>query len=304
MKKKINQQGTLQRDSSEAISSNSNKDAVLFKEIVLPDQSFINWFLGFCEGHENIFLVNRRYLRFELNSTLNNGDILYLIKKKLKFGKIKKIRFLDGIIVEFSVQTDINGLIVLTHIFNGNLRCTQKEQHFRIFYNKLKVKLKKMNLLSLLPDYICKVKDINLLNSWLCGFIDSRCLLYGRFQKSKKLKEGKRLYIVIFFWSLSDQLLNKIKDSLNLVGKIEKKEKWNLPFFKLTLENFDDKVKIINYLSTFKLKSLKIEKYKYFKILLRLESIYIKTGVQDFEKIEKILKKLTSRSSENELIKL
>lgn len=155
--------------------------------------------MGFCEGHENIFLVNRRYLRFELNSALNNGDILYLIKKKLKFGKIKKIRFLDGIIVEFSVQTDINGLIVLIHIFNGNLRCVQKEQHFRIFYNKLKVKLKKMNLLSLLPDYICEVKNISLLNSWLCGFIDSRCLLYGRFQKSKKLKEGKKLYLVIIF---------------------------------------------------------------------------------------------------------
>jgi len=65
-------------------------------------------------------------------------------------------------------------------LFNGNLRCKSKEQHFKIWYNKLKVKLKKMNLLNLLPEYKEQIQSISLMNSWLLGFIDSRVLFYGR----------------------------------------------------------------------------------------------------------------------------
>jgi len=63
------------------------------------------------------------------------------------------------------VQENINDLLKLVFIFNGNLRCVSKEQYFRIWYNKLKVKLKKMNLLNLLPLYIEGIKPINLTNS-------------------------------------------------------------------------------------------------------------------------------------------
>jgi hypothetical protein len=298
MKKIINQQETLQKDTSE---TKSDKNDVYYE---LPNKSFLNWFIGLCESNENIFTVNRRYLRFELNYPLKNSDVLYYIKKKLKFGKIKKIRFLDGIIVEYSVQADVNSLLILVHIFNGNLRCAQKEQYFKIFYNKLKVKLKKMNLLYLLPDYISNIKVISLNDSWLCGFIENRGLLYGRMHKSKKLILGKEIFLVIYLWHLDDKVLLQIKNLLNSSSKIENKEKWNLPFFKLSLESFDEKSKIIKYLSTFKLKSLKIERYKMFKKLLKIEKIYLNTGVQNLEKIEKMLKVLTLKSNENELIKL
>jgi len=88
-----------------------------------------------------------------------------LIKNKLGFGNIRRLKFLDTIIVEYSVQENINDLLKLVFIFNGNLRCISKEQYFRIWYNKLKVKLKKMNLLNLLPLYIEGIKPINLTNS-------------------------------------------------------------------------------------------------------------------------------------------
>jgi len=88
-----------------------------------------------------------------------------LIKNKLGFGNIRRLKFLDTIIVEYSVQENINDLLKLVFIFNGNLRCISKEQYFRIWYNKLKVKLRKMNLLNLLPLYIEEIKPINLTNS-------------------------------------------------------------------------------------------------------------------------------------------
>jgi len=118
----INQQGTLTQDSSETI-----RIKILYKK---RKKNFINWFIGFCEGHENLFIVNRRYARFELSCTLKNSNILYYIKNKLGFGSIRKIKFLNTIILEYYVQDNIYNLLELIKIFNGEFRCSSKNQHF------------------------------------------------------------------------------------------------------------------------------------------------------------------------------
>jgi len=276
MKKKLNQQGTLNKDSSETI---------CVKDLDLNlSKGFINWFVGFVEGNENIFIVNRRYLRFELNCSLKNQATIYFIKNKLGFGNIRKLKFLDTIIIEYSVQDNVIDLLKLVKIFNGNLKCISKKQYFNLWYKKLRVKLKKMNLLDLLPDYIEDIKPLHLSNSWLLGYIDSRVFFYGRWHKSKKLKDGKELYLCCIFWHLNKDLLLKIKELFNINNKIEEKQKWNLPFFKLVVEDVNEKNKICEYLIKFKLKTLKLEKYKTWKILLDFENNYKKTGIQDLKK--------------------
>lgn len=293
MEKKLNQQGTLKEDSSETI---------CIKDLDLNlSKGFINWFVGFVEGNENIFIVNRRYLRFELNCSLKNQATIYFIKNKLGFGNIRKLKFLDTIIIEYSVQDNVVDLLKLVKIFNGNLKCISKKQYFKLWYKKLMVKLKKMNLLNLLPDYIEDIKSINLLNSWLLGYIDSRTFFYGRWHKSKKLKNGKELYLCCIFWHLNKDLLLKIKEVFNISNKIEEKQKWNLPFFKLVVDDINEKNKICEYLKIFKLKTLKSKKYKYWKNLLDLENDYKKTGIQDLIKIQKNLDKLLLNVDEDEL---
>lgn len=293
----INQQGTTNKeDSSETICiKNLNKQL---------NKHFINWFIGFVEGNENVFIVNRRYMRFEINCTLKNQSIIYLIKDNLGFGNIRKLRFLDTIIVEYSVQENITDLLKLVNIFNGNFRCSLKEHYFNIFYEKLKVKLKKLDLLKLLPQYKKEIKTVSLLNSWLLGYIDSRALFYGRWHKSKKLKDGKELFLCCIFWHLNKELLYKIKEVLNSNSKVEEKLKWNLPFHKLVIENNDEKNNIMNYLSNFKLKSIKKERYKYWKKLLNIENIYKKTHIQDIVLIDKLLKNLILTIEEGELNKI
>ena len=296
MKKKLNQQGTLNKDSSETI---------CVKDLDLNlSKGFINWFVGFFEGNENIFIVNRRYLRFELNCSIKNQATIYLIKNKLGFGNIRKLKFLDTIIIEYSVQDNVIDLLKLVKIFNGNLKCISKKQYFNLWYKKLKVKLKKMNLLDLLPAYIDDIKTINLSNSWLLGYIDSRVFFYGRWHKSKKLKEGKELYLCCIFWHLNKDLLLKIKEVFNINNKIEEKQKWNLPFFKLVVDDVNEKNKICEYLIKFKLKTLKLEKYKNWKILLDFENNYKKTGIQDIKKIQKYLDRLLLNVDEDELNKI
>ena len=145
---------------------------------------------------------------------------------------------------------------------------------------------------------------MSLLNSWLLGYIDSRVLFYGRWHKSKKLKDGKELYLCCIFWHLNKELLYKIKEVLNSNSKIEEKLKWNLPFYKLVIENNDEKNIIMNYLLKFKLKSIKKERYKYWKILLNSENIYKKTDIQDIVLIDKLLKNLILTIEEGELNKI
>ncbi len=83
-----------------------------------------------------------------------------------------------------------------------------KSNIFKIWYKKLQVKLKKLDLLNLLPNYKNELKIVNLSNSWLLGYIDSKALFYGRWHKSKKLKEGKELYLCCIFWHLNKDLFN------------------------------------------------------------------------------------------------
>jgi len=70
-------------------------------------------------------------LRFELNVNIKNESIIYYIKNELNFGNIRKLKFLDTVIIEYSVQDNVFDLIKLTHLLNGNFRCSGKEQQFQ-----------------------------------------------------------------------------------------------------------------------------------------------------------------------------
>jgi len=78
------------------------------------------------------------------------------------------------------VQENIINLLKLIYIFNGNLRCKNREPSFNLFYKKLRTKLKKLDLLHLLPDYIPVLGIVSLTNSWLLGFIEMRGLFNAR----------------------------------------------------------------------------------------------------------------------------
>jgi len=249
------------------------------------------------------FFFNRRFLRFDLNVNIKNVNIIYYIRKNLGFGNIRFLKFLNTVIVEFSVQDNIYDLLSIVNIFNGNLRCTIKEQHFKLWYNKLEVKFKKLNLLNLLPKYENNIKNINLHNSWLSGYIDSRALFYARWHKSKKLKEGKIIYLSCIFWHLNDDLLLKIKEVIHSTSKIEYKIKGNLPLYKIVIESFNEKNKIIIYLNNYSLKTIKKKKYKCWKNLLKQEEKYLKTGKQDIEEVQKLLIKFIHLIKKDEELK-
>jgi hypothetical protein len=87
-------------------------------------------------------------------------------------------------------------------------------------------------------------------------------------------------------------------------SKIEERFKWNLPFFRLIIDDINEKKIIQKYLLKYKLKTVKLKRYKYWSLLFDLECKYKETGEQDFINIEKYLVKLTLTIEEGELNKI
>ena len=167
---------------------------------------------------------------------------------------------------------------------------------------KLKVKLNKNNQEHMLPPFIKNINKITLANSWLAGYADSRFLFYARWHKSKRLKAGKKLYTVIFVWDLYENFLIKLKDDLNLKNKIEFKSKMNLPFFKLAIDDLNEKNIFNKYFEKYKLRSIKAKKYMNWKDLLNYENI--DDSDRNFEKIERIFQKISLNKEEDEICKI
>lgn len=251
-----------------------------------------------------MFYCNRRYLRFELNVNIKYDYIILYIKKNLGFGTIRKLKFLDTIILEFSVQDNVDDLLKLIYIINGNLRCSYKEQQFRVFYKKLEVKLRKLEKLYLLPSYNLNLKDVSLDNSWFLGYCENKQLLYARWHKSKKLAQGRQLYINCIFWHLNENLLLKIKNLLKSKANVDSKIKYNLPFFKLVIEDISEKIIIKNYLTKYKYKNKKKEKiFEIWKLLLDIEQeCLLKSLEQPIDKIDKHLDNLKEFFLEDEAL--
>jgi len=76
-------------------------------------------------------------------------------------------------------------------------------------------------------------------------------------------------------------------------------------FFKLVIDDINSKNQIVEYLKNFILKTKKKrKKFKYWTILLNYEKIYINTGNENFEEVEKILKKFSLNIDEDEINKI
>jgi len=163
----------------------------------------------------------------------------------------------------------------------------------------LEVKLKKLDLIDLLPVYNDGIKQVTLFDSWLSGYMDSRILFYGRWHKSKKIKWGKKLYLCCIFWHLSEDLLQQIKKVIRSSENVEYKLKSNLPLYKLVILDLDEKTTIKDYIDKYPLKTIKKNIYPYWKKLLDLEKNSVEINEQDLLIIEKTLIKLAKLIKKN-----
>lgn len=165
-------------DSSETIRKISDKnfnDYLKIKPSHIKDinSNFLWWFIGFSEG-DGSFSISKNRNIFQI--TQKDPKVLYFIKKKLGFGIINKRK--DNYYV-YTVS-DINNIIKLIYIFNGNLQLNKTNIRFKKWfenknYNHISIKLSNKNIISLN-------------NAWLSGFIDAEGCFYCLLINNKRIK--------------------------------------------------------------------------------------------------------------------
>ena len=161
------------------------------------DKYFLQWFIGFSEGHGN-FCYNHISLSYHDSFVFNNlhsrpffiishpdPQLLFYIRSNLGFGFVKKYNYRDTIFYRFFVS-DFDGLFRLIHIFHGNFILNSSHCRFQSWFILFISYYKSFEHFSLLQHtftstsfthnfslYPPNLSYLSLDTPWLSGFIDS-----------------------------------------------------------------------------------------------------------------------------------
>lgn len=184
----------------------------------LPNNSFLDWFIGFSEADGSWTIAKRGDLHFVITQSNCDLKLLNYIKYNLGFGNIQ-IQSKKNNTYRFIIQ-DIKNLYLICLIFNGNMYFPSRHLKFQKFlaaFNekimlKKEDKLIKNNLLNLiLPNTNLLTPSLN--NAWLSGFIDSE----GCFSISINIKTKKytNKFDLSQKWEINIPTLLKISNLLH-----------------------------------------------------------------------------------------
>lgn len=261
-KKKIGSSETI-REAFNFFNYRKNKPEHI-KEINI---GFLEWFIGFVEG-DGSFIVyskkhnNTKYLTFCINQ--KDPQLIFKIKKNLGFGIVIKYKQHNQVYYRYSVS-DIENIIRLIYIFNGNLILEKVQNRFKKWLDIYNEKYPK----KILYKNFCPILNLN--SSWLAGFIDAEGGFYASLTKQKNLKLGYRLRLKFYVTQKNAYyLLKKIvkiiyfkqynyKDSIkiNLFNSDRFISRYSSNIDKLEISTNSLILVIINYLTEYPLQSKK-----------------------------------------------
>lgn len=130
------------------------------------DRNFLEWLIGFAEGDGSFIVAKRGDISFVI--TQKDVAILNYIKENLGFGSVL-LQSKKQKTYRFVVQ-DINSLITIAKIFNGNIVLPHRFSKFQIFLAYLNKKLIRSNNL-IIPNMNLVLPPID--SNWLLGLTDA-----------------------------------------------------------------------------------------------------------------------------------
>jgi hypothetical protein len=151
------------------------------------------WLIGFAEGDGHFGVDKKGYLVFKITQPSKDAQILFYIKKSLKFGSVS-VQSIRNNTHQFRIR-DKDNLIKIIHIFNGNLITKAKVLQFKLFLQAFNEKYNtSINLIE-------NINKVILDNSWLSGFTDAE----GCFTCSAYLNETTNKHIVTVRYIISQK---------------------------------------------------------------------------------------------------
>lgn len=200
---------------------------------------WLTWFIGFAEG-DGAILTHGNRPRFVL--TQKEGTILYAIQKMFGFGYVKyfgpgtsgnKNGFYRWIV------EDRASLLILSHLFNGNLASTHR-------VNQLKNWARLLNF-----TLISSVVTISLQDAWLAGFTDAEGCFNITVGKNTRYALGSVIRMRYILDQKNEAVLRAVQ-ALFGFGKIaERKEA--LEVYRYTVYGFTNMTAVRNYFAHFPL---------------------------------------------------
>jgi len=212
-------------------------------------ENFKWWFIGFTEG-DGSFIVNKDgYLEFKITQSSVDAQILFFIKKELRFGSVS-VQDKMNKTHHYRVR-DRNNILKLIEIFNGNILTKYKINQFKAWIDAFN-KVYKMNIKCLDQKH-----KLNLDNAWLSGFTDAEGCFTSSVLTSKIT--GKVIVTVRYIISQKDDIefSKNLADLLNgYITHIKSYNGYN------TIVNQGKLKKILNYLRKNPLRTKKFISYK------------------------------------------
>lgn len=148
----------------------------------IPEDSFLEWLIGFTEGDGSFVVSSRGNLIFVITQSTKDVEILEYIQQVLGFGRVIK----QGKNTSRFIVQDYNNLYLIIHLFNGNIIFPSKYDSFELFLTKFN-ESSKFETVNIIPSFVSSRPSVrpsaSLDNYWLCGFTDAEgcftCSLLG-----------------------------------------------------------------------------------------------------------------------------
>lgn len=246
-----------------------NEFSIIYPSKTLPNNLFLEWFIGFVEGNGYFTLSNRFDLSFIITQSSINLNILNYIKNNLNMGNII-IESKKNKTYKFIIKNK-QDIFLICLLFNGNMILPTKHIRFIQFlsrFNEYSIKYNKFNIIKPINETI--LPSLN--DYWISGFTDAEgcftCSILSNSDTDYRVR-----YILSQKWEANKYVLIHILDLFNYyynnnkpLGKVVPHSIENN--LEIRINGYKNCIKILKYFDKYELKTNKLKSYNKFKLFL------------------------------------
>nr|YP_492638.2 endonuclease ai3 [Dictyostelium citrinum]ACD12730.1 endonuclease ai3 [Dictyostelium citrinum] len=221
------------------------------------DEKWLEWFIGFVEGDGSIYIDNKKS-RCYFVIRQKEIKILEEIQKTLGFGNVKSI----GESCPKYIVTDKQNIILLAHLFNGNIIIAHRQQQVSQLITLIN------NLKWDLIEIDRRILEVDLTTRWLSGFTDAEGCFNITIQKRQEVKLGYRVRAKFILDQNNGQVLLKQICTLFGYGRVYLRYK-DRTIYRYLTDSFKSYEKIIDYFTQNPLKTKKKQSFENWQLVYK-----------------------------------